>query len=120
MLKAGIHSDWSTNWKSALSRSKLNHRISETTKVTNEAQSAMERAFLAARASSSWRTKNRIHSAPASGRKVIVESIGQPVIAGSPQLAQDVPGDQGDDSDQHGKGVEIGRASCRERVCQYV
>src|SRR3546814_1892807 len=67
----------------------------------------MERAFLAARASSSWRTKNRIHSAPASGRKVIVESIGQPVIAGSPQLAQDVPGDQGDDSDQHGKGVVV-------------
>src|SRR3546814_1042209 len=68
MLKAGIQSACSTNWKSALSRSKLNHRNSETTKVTNEAQSAMERAFLAARASSSWRTKNRIHSAPASGR----------------------------------------------------
>src|SRR3546814_433641 len=164
MLKAGIQSARSTNWKSALARSKRNHRNSETAKVTSEAQSAMERAFLAARASSSWRTKKRIHKAPASGRKVIVESSGQPVIAGSPQLAQDVPGDEDDDPDQHGKGVvvnvaalqrrgaprgalggrrhavrpqavddpavaalpqaeadrQIGRASCRERVCQYV
>src|SRR3546814_12640881 len=103
MLKAGIQSACSTNWKSALSRSKLNHRNSETTKVTNEAQSAMERAFLAARASSSWRTKNRIHSAPASGRTVLVEIHGQPVLAGTPQLANHVPGYQGYPPAQNGK-----------------
>src|SRR5690606_1187717 len=107
MLKAGIQSTRSTNWNSALPRSKRNHRNRETRNVTSEDHSAMERAFFAAVASSSWRTKNRIHSAPARGRKVIVESIGQPVIVGSPQLAQDVPGDQDDHPDQHGEGVVV-------------
>src|SRR3546814_5754707 len=86
MLKAGIQSARSTNWKSALARSKRNHRNSETAKVTSEAHSAMERAFLAAKASSSWRTKKRIHKAPASGRQVIVESRSEEHTSALPSL----------------------------------
>src|SRR5437588_220641 len=49
-----------------------------------------------------------MNAAPTSGRKVISESSGQ-WLTGSPFLSprHEIPGDQPDDADQHGKGVVI-------------
>src|SRR5579872_820052 len=104
MPKAGIQSASSTNWKSALVRSKRNQSTSETNSVMSDVHNARNRA-LRATASASPR-RNRISAAPTSGRKVTTERMGHPFMARSPEPEQ-VPADQQDDADQHGKGVVI-------------
>src|SRR5687768_5502039 len=66
----------------------------------------MRRALAATKASLPRSTKMRM--APTSGRKVVRERIGKSVIASySPSERNQIPGDQRDDADQHGKGIMI-------------
>src|SRR5690242_6163013 len=74
MLKDGIHSARSTNWKSGELGSKSTHNFSDRTKTMSEVQSAIERAFFPVVASSPRVTMMR--TAPTSGRKVMRERIG--------------------------------------------
>ena len=71
------HGRFSRNWNSAELGSKRHSKISETAKVASVVHSATQRA-LCTPASSSLR--NAMNSAPASGRKVTTERIGQLVI----------------------------------------
>src|SRR5579883_2723129 len=72
----------------------------------SEVQSAIQRA-LRATASLSPR-KTRMKATPASGRKVTRERRGQfSMKARSGDLPQEIPGDEGDDADQHDEGVVV-------------
>src|ERR687893_367093 len=98
MPKAGIHSAFSSNWKSGEVASNLNQSWSETRKTTSEVQSAIERAFRATAASSP--RVAMMMAAPTSGRKVVrVSSISLPC------RPEEVPGDEGDDPDHDREGV---------------
>src|SRR5690242_1737796 len=74
MLKDGIQSARSTNWKSGELESKSTHSFSDSTKTMSEVQSAIERAFFAVVASSP--RVSIMSAAPTSGRKVTRERIG--------------------------------------------
>ena len=89
MFRPGIQTTCSTNWKSAVPRSKSNQIQSEITKVNPEAQMAPQRAPLATSSGSSLRTSTKIASAPSSGRKVMAESQGMcSNMAGQPAVAR--------------------------------
>src|SRR5579871_6318858 len=104
MPKAGIQSACSTNWKSALARSKPNQSTSDTPSVMRDVQSARKRAFRATASASPRRS--RISAEPMSGRKVTTERTGQPFMARSPE-PEEIPADQQDNADQHGEGIVI-------------
>ncbi len=70
---------FSTNWNSGEVGSKRQTRISEIAKVISVVQSATQRA-LRLSASPSPRI-SMMNSAPASGRKVVTERIGQLIIS---------------------------------------
>src|SRR6476660_6701587 len=91
----------STNWKSAEAGSKRQTRMSEIAKVMRVVHSATHRALRAPVSSSRSRAMN---SAPASGRKVTTERIGQ---LASVRSREHEPGDGGGNADQHGEGVVI-------------
>src|SRR5258706_8694766 len=105
MPKAGIHEACSTNWKSALDRSNLNHKTSESRKVMSVVHSARYRALRATASLSPRSSAMRID--PATGRKVTRERIGQSLMIRSPRLPIEVPADQQDDTDQHGERIVI-------------
>src|SRR5688572_3383803 len=63
------------------------------------------RALRATKASSPRVMK--ISSAPTNGRKVVRERIGKSVMLASASERDQIPADQRDDADQHGKGVMI-------------
>src|ERR1043166_3155731 len=105
MPKAGIQSACSTNWKSALLRSKRNHRISDSRNVSSEVQSAMKRALRATASLSPRRIT--IISDPTTGRKVTMERMGQSLMASSPRLPIEIPADQQHDADQHHECIVI-------------
>src|SRR5579883_1321702 len=113
MLKAGIHSAFSTNWKSWLEASKPNHRSSETRKVSSEVHSAVQRA-LRAPASLSPRTKRKMRTAPRVGRNVTTERIGKWLIVLAPD-GEEIPGDDQHQADQHGEGVVVDVAGLQPR-----
>ena len=75
------HGRFSTNWKSAVDGSKRQTRMSETAKVISVVHSATQRAL---RAPSSSSLSEAMKIAPASGRKMTTERIGQPVISALP------------------------------------
>src|SRR3954465_3185890 len=104
MCSAGIHSAFSSNWKPGLVRSKLNQMKSDSRNTTDEVMSAIIRALLATNASSP-RVKT-IRTAPRSGRNVVRERIGKPVISPSNEQIE-IPGDQRDHADHHGEGIVV-------------
>src|SRR5437868_6488855 len=96
----------STNWNAAVLGSKSTHSMIDSANTITEVDSAIWRALRATTASSPL--DSMMNAAPTSGRKVISESSGQ-WLTGSPFLSprHEIPGDQPDDADQHGKGVVI-------------
>src|SRR5437764_14070450 len=96
----------STNWNAAVLGSKLTHSAIDSANTITEVDSAMWRALRATTVSSPL--DSIMKAAPTSGRKVISESSGQ-WLTGSPfrSLRYQVPADQRDDADQHGKSVMI-------------
>ena len=72
----------STNWNSGEAGSKRHTSTSETASVTSVVHSATQRALRFTAASSPPRIM--MNSAPTSGRKVVIERIGQLAISGLP------------------------------------
>src|SRR5581483_5392375 len=93
----------STNWNSGEPGSKRQTRMSDMAKVTSVVHSAIQRALR--RFPSVSPPISAMSSAPASGRNVVTDRIGQLTI--SPPPRQHEPGDQGRHADQHGEGVVI-------------
>src|SRR5205814_7822292 len=96
----------STNWKAGVLGSNSTHSAIDRTKTISEVDSAMLRALRATIASSPREVM--MNPTPTSGRKVTSDRSGQWLTA-DPRLSprQQIPGDQRDDADQHGKGVVI-------------
>jgi hypothetical protein len=76
------HACFSTNWKSAEAGSKRQTRISETMKVMSVVHSAVQRALRMPASSSG---NSAMNNAPASGRNVTTERMGQLAINAAPQ-----------------------------------
>src|SRR5512147_1529273 len=106
MLRAGIHSARSSNWKPGLERSKPNHSSSDSRNTAAEVHSATQRALRATCASSP--RMPAIKTAPTSGRNVmIVRRWGILLTTVSPATAEHVPGYQEHHADQHREGVVV-------------
>src|SRR6266851_8201185 len=109
MLKLGSQSACSTNWNSAVAGSKPAQMKSDSTKVTSEVHSAIQRALRVATASSRRGSKT-MSATPTSGRKVVRLRMGKLlVMAGrpSPDGLEEVPRHHDDGADQYGEGVVI-------------
>src|SRR5919109_1219102 len=106
MLSAGIHSARSSNWKPVMLRSNPNHSSSDSRNTAAEVHSATQRALCA-----TWMSSPRMpamKAAPTSGRKVmIVRRWGILLTTISPAAAEQIPGYQEDDADQHRESVVI-------------
>ena len=73
-------SAFSTNWKSGFDESNRMTRIHDTPKVTTVVHSAIQRALPLAASSSPRLSQIRI--APATGRNVTTERMGQVIVSG--------------------------------------
>src|SRR5262245_56518527 len=105
MLSAGIHSARSSNWKPGLVRSNPNHSSRESRNTADEVHSATQRALRATCASSP--RMPAMKTAPTSGRKVMIVRRWGMLLTISPSAAEQIPGHQDDDADQHREGVVI-------------
>src|SRR5216683_2751025 len=94
----------STNWNSDEPASKRHTRISEIAKVMSVVHIATQRALRAMEGSSPRIAM--MNSAPSKGRKVVTERIGQLAIS-VPPTGKHEPGDEGRDTDQHGKRIMV-------------
>src|SRR5258708_39567016 len=113
MLKPGIHTAFSSNWKAAVLASKPIQMNSDRMKVAPEVHSAIQRALRAT--SSSAPRSTRMKATPTIGRKMVRESKGQPDMA-LPRPQPDIPAGDQDDADQHGEGVMIDIARLQRRA----
>ena len=77
MSRPGSQTTSSTNWNSAVPRSKSYQSQSDSTKAKSETKSAALRDCLATSSGSSPRTSMKIRKAPISGVKVMAESQGR-------------------------------------------
>src|SRR5262245_55545213 len=114
MLSAGIHSECSSNWKPGLLRSNPNHNSSDNRNTAMEVHSATQRALRATCTSSPRMPPMK--TAPTSGRKVmIVRRWGMLLTTISPAAAEQIPGHQENDADQHRESVVIDVARLQAR-----
>src|SRR5438270_10087479 len=109
MLKVGSQSACSTNWNSAVVGSKPAQMKSDSTKVTSEVHSAIQRALRVATASSRL-GRRRMRTTPTSGRKVVTERMGKLLVMvgrPSPGRLEEVPRHHDDGADQDREGVVV-------------
>src|SRR5579862_4273758 len=104
MLNCGSHATCSTNWNSAELGSNSAQMTSARTRSMSEVQSAIQRALRATSSASPRRI--RMAATPTSGRKVTRERSGQLCIA-SPDLEQEIPGEERHHADQHREGIMV-------------
>src|SRR5215813_4308075 len=113
MLSAGIHSARSSNWKPGLLRSKPNHSRRDSRNTADDVHNATQRA-LRVTCMSSPRVLAMM-TAPTSGRNVMIVRRWGILFTISPSAAEQIPGHQDDDTDQHRERVVIDVAGLQLR-----